>query len=695
MYLIIVGIILLFCFYLGVRKSVKYKSFFKYCFLSFAILLVLEFTLFNFRSYESMFYKEIIPTEFSIGEGIERQKDGSLMVTGDKLNYIEFKGFSGHIKNIYIDLDSGDGKNLTVDASIGYTDAANYKYAYAQSRSIPAFDNSDGEYLKMHLSGNTRRIRIYINTIEEEDTFRVNKVSFNKPVPFTFSILRPILILSLLVLIYIFRPKSSIYKMTFNDINAKKYIFIACGLELLVLGIVNHSNFYFVKEDFKTKQRYQYQMLTESFLNGHPYLDEEPSEILKGLRNPYDKRLRQEAFKDQEKESYIWDAAYFNNKYYVYFGVAPVITYYLPYYVLTHHHIKTSTCIFITLIATTIGIFLLLYHLCKKYFPKTSVGMFITIALLFINACGLLSIAGRPDHYSLPLLMGIMFSIYGLFWWIKASEENLNAKYLFLGSLCMAAVAACRPQLLLTSFFIFPIFWGEVKKRNLLSKSSIGKSIALVLPYIVIAILLMWYNYIRFGSPFDFGANYNLTTNDMTKRGFVLGRIPLGIFYYLLYPIQFILKFPFFQRSGVATNYIGTTIYEDMGAGFIIVNLLTLFGIFIYKYRHEFKNKMLYQIGLLSVIFSFIIIIADTQMAGILPRYICDFGYLLYLATSLVLFHVLNKKLDSNKKDILHKIIYICFIIGIVYNFLLLCSDSVFIHSQFFFYLRRLFEFWV
>lgn len=36
----------------------------------------------------------------------------------------------------------------------------------------------------------------------------------------------------------------------------------------------------------------------------------------------------------------------------------------------------------------------------------------------------------------------------------------------------------------------------------------------------------MWYNAARFGSPFDFGANYNLTSNDMTRRGFAVGASP-------------------------------------------------------------------------------------------------------------------------------------------------------------------------
>ena len=54
-----------------------------------------------------------------------------------------------------------------------------------------------------------------------------------------------------------------------------------------------------------------------------------------------------------------------------------------------------------------------------------------------------------------------------------------------------------------------------------------------LIPFIIVGLGLMYYNYIRFDSPFDFGANYNLTTNDMTLRGFNIDRIFLGIYYML------------------------------------------------------------------------------------------------------------------------------------------------------------------
>lgn len=691
--------LILILFGVGYKKSDNYKKFFKFGFISLCILIALEFTFFNFRFYESLFFKEINidVNNLKIGTGIEKMPDGSLKVVASELNYVQIDNFWGHLENIYINFEmvNSEENSEVIYATLGFTDAASRLPSYPQDRIFNARKNNSGDILKYHTSGNTSWIRIYVNTIDEEDTFIVKDLKLNVVFPFTVSLIRPLLILSLLLITYIFRPKSSIYNADLFSKNAKKKIKIACFLQIIFMLGVSQLNTFFAQEQFKDedKQRMQYQLLTEAFMHGHTYLDEEPSDILKNLKNPYDKRVREEAFKDTD-EDYIWDVAFYNNKYYVYFGVAPVILYYLPFYAITGTHIKTATCINITMVATVIGIFLLLYHLCKKYYPKVSLGVYLAFTLLFVNACGILYIIGRPDHYSLPIIMAIMFSIYGLFWWLKAKEDNLNSKYLFLGSLCMAAVAACRPQLLLTSFLCIPIFWEDVKKRDLLSFKSIKKTLAFMAPYMVIALLLMWYNYIRFGSPMDFGANYNLTTNDMTKRGFVLGRIPLGIYYYLFVPFQFVLKFPFAARFGVSTNYLGTTIYEAMTGGFIFVNLLTIFGLLIFKFKKKLENKTLYKLGLLAVIFSLVIIVADTEMAGILPRYICDFGFLMYFATAIVIFHLFSK-LDSEKKKFLTKILFICFIFGLVFNFLLVLNDDIFMKSNLFFYFRKIFEFWV
>lgn len=90
------------------------------------------------------------------------------------------------------------------------------------------------------------------------------------------------------------------------------------------------------------------------------------------------------------------------------------------------------------------------------------------------------------------------------------------------------------------------------------------------------------YNTLRFGSPVDFGANYNLTTNDMTRRGFVLDRIGLGIFSYLFQTPNMISQFPFFAGTAMETSYMGTTVSDTMYGGLFTSNIILLAGCFFY-----------------------------------------------------------------------------------------------------------------
>ena len=52
---------------------------------------------------------------------------------------------------------------------------------------------------------------------------------------------------------------------------------------------------------------------------------------LEELENPYDAVERESLERD---EDYIWDAAYYNQKYYVYFGALPAILIMVPYYLI-------------------------------------------------------------------------------------------------------------------------------------------------------------------------------------------------------------------------------------------------------------------------------------------------------------------------------------------------------------------------
>ncbi len=131
----------------------------------------------------------------------------------------------------------------------------------------------------------------------------------------------------------------------------------------------------------------------------------------------------------------------------------------------------------------------------------------------------------------------------------------------------MALVAGCRPQMELFAVLALPIFWQRyITQKRLRSRAGAGEAVAFLLPVVLVAAGLMWYNYARFGSPFDFGANYNITGNDMTKRGFNMVRIGPAVFTSLFDLPRLKSVFPFLQETEVTTNAIVRTISEPFWA---------------------------------------------------------------------------------------------------------------------------------
>ena len=169
-----------------------------------------------------------------------------------------------------------------------------------------------------------------------------------------------------------------------------------------------------------------------------------------------------------------------------------------------------------------------------------------------------------------------------------------------------------------------------------------GEFRAALAPFAVVALVVMAYNFLRFGSPLDFGANYNLTTNDMTHRGFHADRIPFGLYAYLLQPPALGSQFPFLHQTYMDPSYQGVTIYEPMFGGYFFLYPMTLVLLALPRVRHALKAKGLLPLWVCLVVVAVALCVFDLQGAGILMRYTCDFGLYFALAAVLVFLELLQ-----------------------------------------------------
>lgn len=583
----------------------------------------------------------------------------------------EVKGISLDIKNLYIgaDIRTSDGSSIAYKVKIKATDRANA----LPISSIPmrtVYGNSPSQYIPMQLSGITDRLIIQITPSKSADAvITLSSISANAPKPFELSFFRVMAVFLVMFGLYIISPASPMHAMELKRSALQTCItVIIAALEIaLVFALIASSNHFLVNI---SKHQAQYQELAQSFLNGHLYLEEEVADFLLEMENPYDYALRA-----SYEEYFYWDAALYGNHYYVYFGVVPCLLLYLPCQLLTGKALPNDIAVLIFAAIFIIGVFALVRQIKERYFADTRMSYltYLLICLLAINGSGLLFIASYADMYSVPIMAALAFTVVGLSLWISSlRSRRLRALKLALGSLCMALVAGCRPNLLLFSLLCIPVFWGEVvlawREKRIFARESVRNFISFALPYIIVAIGVMWYNYKRFESPFDFGANYNLTTNDMTSRGFVWDRMLPAAYSYLFQLPKMTATFPFIRYADFDTSYMGVTIKELTYGGVFSYSPMLWLIFAIPALRGRLRERRVYAPAIILAVCGVVTALLDAQFAGILQRYFSDFSFMLYLSAVFVIMAVIASIKTDGQRKALRCGLFICAVLMICYQ---------------------------
>lgn len=267
------------------------------------------------------------------------------------------------------------------------------------------------------------------------------------------------------------------------------------------------------------EHRNQYELMAEAILDGRVdivYGDEE--ELLR-LRNPYD---------PEERESsgvrYHWDHAFYKGHYYMYFGIAPVLLLFLPYRAVTGRSLATFRATQIFTALAIAGIFALFWLLARRFFKGLPVSVYIALSSS-LSAMSLWYASAEPALYCTAITSALALEIWSLYFFVRAvwweRRENRQIFFAFLGALLGAAAFACRPPIALANILVIPMLAAFLKGRKFTPRLC-GKLCLAALPYLAVAAGLMWYNYIRFENPFEFGQKYQLTVADQSKYGLVL-----------------------------------------------------------------------------------------------------------------------------------------------------------------------------
>ena len=607
------------------------------------IPLIAEVFFFNFRFWESLFFKKV--TDYK--------------VTGDA-GAIVISDINAPVKNINIDCSGSITGTSPVHIKLLISDEANTDLELSVTEVVPSIAESN--YIRIYPDGNVREITIAFDVNEVPDASGIS-VKLNETRPFCIHVFRALFIAVIAALILLFRPGSKVYKMPlFGRDRNNIYILLALSaivcLWMLIVYAFNYDTTNFYRAGH-VEAIYTYQ--AESFLKGHVWLDFTPPKYLSEMANPYDYNARLELAR-QTGESFKLDFAFFDGKYYSYYGIVPALIFYVPFVALTGLHLNNSVPVLLMGVVFILFSFMLVYRLLKRCCPKVSLGIYFLLVLVFLFGTGAFYCAQTPHVYSVAFISAIMFTVTALYFWITASDKHyednkmpLSKARLLIGAIAMGLAIGSRPVFGIYALLAFPLFYSEIRERLFFSKKGIANTMCIVVPLLVIGSALLYYNKIRFGSFFDFGNTYNLSEMDLQNRHPGIRRLWLGIFEYLFQPMKISGRFPYvesiYDYQNRSTDYMGYMFFDPVYGGYFALCPVCLCVVFIRKFRKQLSEMKMYWTCVVSLIFATLLLFMDIEMTGITLRYQMDFGMLVVLASVLILTVLIRKAEDSSYKN--------------------------------------------
>ena len=421
--------------------------------------------------------------------------------------------------------------------------------------------------------------------------------------------------------LFLIRPGSSVHRAGTLEISRKQKGALALLMALLILLLGFLMTLSPVWNGDIPGHRNQYELITESFLAGRLDFDYEVDPALLAMENPYDMEQR-----DALGVETHFDHAFYHGKYYMYFGVVPVLLAFMPYRLITGHALVTWQATFLFTTLFLIGLAIYLLWLTRRFFRKATWGAFLSLLTAF-SLISTVYIVKYPSLYQTPVACGMMLEVWSLLCFSKAfcapETSSFSLGLALCGALLGALTFGCRPPLAMANLLIIPLLVRFLRERKITGKLLL-RLMCIVLPYLAVAAGLMWYNAARFDNPFEFGQSYQLTITDQTAYGSMfsienLVRAPAGIFNSLLVVSPIDMLFPYLRVGNGA---------------FAICPLLLFSLIFLLPQpRRLLKREGILGFSVMAVLS--VMLIAALQIMWspkLLDRYQSDFLWLLGVA---------------------------------------------------------------
>lgn len=606
------------------------------------IALVCELFVFNLPYWQTRYANPHDATDIVLGSGLKRQK-GDYVVKDIGGAYLEIHG-DEPIGYIRVNFNETPSANTLFHISLTTQQIGTngwYK-TDAVKRMSPAHEAST----YMHVNNNAKNIRLEIKD-GVGTKLPIRSVTINPRIGFSLNTVRLALMCMLALSLVLFRPSSSLYRTKLAPslgIRSAQFWGIVAVTAIQVVWVVNIwtwaggvdvANLWPAKHFGFTFDYDQYALLGDALIHGRTNLDLPVPESLAALSNPYDPDLRGELIVQGDGPIY-WDHAFYNGRYYCYFGVVPALLLYVPYQLMTGHWLNTSVAVLGLGIAASLLAGVLVVRICRTYFDGTVSYGTVMLSVIIVNlGSSLYYQTFTPNFYAVPGVMSLTLTFAALSLWLAAKRRNLSKGLLAAGSFLMALNLGTRPQFILAATLALPIFWDELVRRQLFfSRKGVVNTIAALLPFAVVFAPLLWYNKARFGDWLDFGASYNLTGFDMVHMRFPIRNMLPLLYYFLIQPSNISGIFPFVENTSTPLP-VWSAAEPSPGSVLALCPFLVLPIVALAVMQGErWVQVKRFVVGALAV--ALVVVMVDAATCGYAWRYYLDFSWLLCIAAVLI-----------------------------------------------------------
>lgn len=407
---------------------------------------------------------------------------------------------------------------------------------------------------------------------------------------------------------------------------------------LFVMAGVGFFYFWTVKStsaplELRGQKNDYYNLLVDGFLDGHLYMKVDPDPQLLAL--PPAQRPGAAPFK--------LDASLYRDRYYLYFGVVPVVTLYVPYALLTGHDMPEAFAAFLFMLMAFVVATAWWWEVRRRFFPRLS-GFWFVVGVVVLGICTAApSALRRPMFYEVAIGAGYAFSMSALWAMLRVFGRPGRTRWwwLFFAGVAVGLAIGARANLAPAGILFLVVSAVILARREKPGLRARWWALALIASGVgasVVGAGLAGYNVARFGRITEFGHTYQLGL--VPKRLFRGENFIHNLRVYYLLPPVLNAYFPFIASADEGQkpeDYIGREQAHGEWPWTWVLVLALLAALVLFERRVPGKSSRWCDVIALPLLL-FAVNFGVVALTGVRAnRYMLDFHPALVLATLMVL----------------------------------------------------------